>query len=332
MASITAEASPSNSVTSRSRIRTSFLGLAVCDALGAPLEGRKRRSTNNYLTEMVGNSGLNPGHFTDDTSMALCLAHSLTHSRGKTNYADQARRYLSWLEQGYMSSLQAGAFGVGRQTRQVLPLWRGADDRNSAQILAKVKQEFSSERKCGNGSLMRVLPCALIADSEKYAISLARESSDVTHPCPRNSDACAIYCSLVYRVMGGAKKEQLVERLSQLSADPELDSVLRDCLVPYQALDDFKRKPREEISSSGYVVHSLEAALWSFFTTSSFEEGAVEAVNLGDDADTVAAIYGGLAGAYYAPESCIPRIWLAAMRKLELVEEAVDKLCLIRQG
>lgn len=307
------------------RIRNALLGLAVCDAFGAPLEFTPRRYTRDYLVDMVPNRNFNlaEGHFTDDTSMALCLAHSLAVSQGKHDPIDQANRYVMWLDEGYMSSVPGGAFDVGNQTLRALEYWR----RNPSPLtLEFVKTEFEGEMNCGNGSLMRVLPCGLVAQTELDAMKLGRASSEVTHPHQRCQDACALYSGLVFRALRGASKEDLAQALKEYLTDKKIDSAIRARLKRYEDADAFSDKPRDQISSSGYVLDSLEAALWAFFTTPTFEKGAIEVVNLGNDADTVGAIYGGLAGAFYGIDQCIPERWLSAMKEIDLVEGVVAKL------
>ncbi|KAJ9656829.1 hypothetical protein H2198_004717 [Neophaeococcomyces mojaviensis] len=301
------------------RIRAAFHGLAVCDALGAPLEFQQRRHDPNfYIRDMLPNTNfdLPAGHFTDDTSMALCLAFSLCQNNGQHDAVDQAGRYVMWLDEGYMSSLPKTAFDVGTQTRQALQYWR---TKPSIETQEFVRKKFNEDWRCGNGSLMRVLPCALVANTEEEAVFLARESSRVTHPHSRCVEACALYSTLVFHALRGASKAELVQTLQQRINDTETDFTLAAMLKPYVSLAAFLSKPRDEISSSGYVIHSLEAALWAFFNTDSFEEGAIEVVNLGDDADTVGAIYGGLAGAFYGDPKCIPERWLNEMKSKQTI-------------
>lgn len=325
------------------RIRAAFYGLAVCDALGGPLEfTRRRHDPKTYVRDMEPNSNffLPAGHFTDDTSMALCLAASLTPSAksmpqnnssatldASDDPVDQAARYVSWLDTGYMSSVPGEAFDVGNQTSQALQYWRRAPE---LKTLDFVKQKFDLERKAGNGSLMRVLPCALIAKDEDEVMDLSRHSSEVTHPHVMCSDACVLYSLIVFNALRGMGKERLAQYAAEISQAEWLRGgplgQVKVRLEPYKGLLDWKQKKRDEISSSGFVVDSLEAALWAFFMTDSFEDGAIEVVNLGDDADTVGAIYGGLAGAFYGDVQCIPARWIESMQGLDIVEKAVDEL------
>jgi len=312
------------------QIRAAFYGLAVCDALGGPLEFKLRRpDPSTYVRDMLPNPNFNlpAGHFTDDTSMALCLAVSLSAHNGQHDSADQARRYVMWLDEGYMSSVPGDAFDVGIQTRQALRYWR---EKSSVEAQHFVSEKLNEARRCGNGSLMRVLPCALMARSEEEAAALARQSSTVTHPHARCVDACAIYSVLTFHALRKASKEELVQILQREANVVSIDADLSQRLKPYNDLTAFLSKPRKAISSSGYVLDSLEAALWAFFRTDTFEEGAIEVVNLGNDADTVGAIYGGLAGAFYGEVNHIPERWLEEMKKVDLIEDVVVGILQVR--
>lgn len=338
-----------------SRARGAFVGLAVCDALGAPVEF-KMRGTFPKVTDMLPNAnfGLGPGFFTDDTSMALCLAHSLVDCHGESKVVDQVCRYIDWWKTGYMSST-GNSFDIGVSIRLALDVWSrelatakydqlppdSVEAEDALRTIERIIDEsFSADKFCGNGSLMRVLPAALVARSEPEAVELARESSLPTHPHLRCIHACMIYATLVYQALNGASKTELAVSLGETVNDDDeaetnvsdypLEPVLKERLKRYQTLGDWEATAAEEIRSTGYVVDSLEAALWAFFKTDGFEEGAVLAVNLGDDADTVGAIYGGLAGAFYGVEA-VPERWIREVQRLELVEEAVQKILAFRE-
>lgn len=332
-----------------SRIKGALYGLAVCDALGGPVEF-KARGSFEYVTAMLpnGNFGLPAGCFTDDTSMALCLAHSLLESQGKSDILDQVKKYVSWWQTGYMSSTDK-CFDIGNATRNALDTWDDMlsqiqqDDafpveRTQSYILSYITDDFAKEHCCGNGSLMRVLPTALISPAEPDAVKLAHDSSLPTHPHPRCIQACMIYTTLVHRALKGASKTDLAlsinDVINHISADTStspIDSVLAERFKPYRSLEDWKTTSVESIRSTGYVVDTLEASLWAFFTCNTFEDAAIRAVNLGDDADTVGAICGGLAGAYHGFEA-IPEKWLRKMRKVELLEQTAQQILIQRNA
>ncbi|KAI1619102.1 ADP-ribosylglycohydrolase [Exophiala viscosa] len=336
-----------------SRVKGALVGLAVCDALGAPVEFKKRGSFPEVNTMLPNeNFGTPAGSFTDDTSMALCLAHSLLDNGGETNIADQVKKYIAWWQEGYMSSTTGTAFDIGAQTKDTLTEWfkyleedydnLDPDSVEAEQALRgmqkKVADSYSKEQCCGNGSLMRVLPVALIARSEPDVVRLAKESSLITHPHLRCAQACMVYSALVYQTLNGASRTEMAISLAESINDPDppnnitdfaLEPVLRERIGRYQKLEDWESTLSESIRSTGYVVDSLEAALWAFFKSDGFEEGAILAANLGDDADTIGAIYGGLAGAYHGVEA-IPEKWLKDMKKMDIVNEVVDGILTYR--
>ena len=206
----------------------------------------------------------------------------------------------------------------------------------------KINKSLNHKIQCGNGSLMRCAPIAIVFHDAEAAtlMDLAHRASEVTHPYMTNGEACGMYCLLLKSTMHDTSKEDLARIVGEYAWQSES---LKTRFERYHRkstpieensggdreeetyLATWSTVPETEISSSGYVVHTLEAALWSFFTTESFEDGAVKAVNLGNDADTVGAVYGGLAGAYYGLEG-VPERWLAGLQRKELVEEVTERV------
>jgi ADP-ribosyl-[dinitrogen reductase] hydrolase len=305
------------------KIRTSLLGLALGDALGGPVEFHPR-GTFPFVTTLLPNTnfGLPPGAWTDDTSMALCLADSLT-SQPTFSESDQASRYVRWVQSGYLS-VTGYCFDVGNGTRAAVGIWA------SGAGLQEVKRALDHKVRCGNGSLMRVLPVALAYwRTPEKALEYARRSSTTTHPHVLCQEACAVYVHLVTMILSAADSGAALEKMDLLQAlggwnyeNAELRDIFTD--------EKWVRKGSAEIRSSGYVVHTLEAALWAFFGTESFEEGAIKVVNLGDDADTVGAVYGGIAGAWYGGDESFwtgkTNAWREGLLKREIVEGFAEKL------
>jgi ADP-ribosylglycohydrolase len=285
-------------VDNRDRYRGALLGLAVGDALGTTLEF-KPPGTFEPITDMVGGGpfGLEPGQWTDDTSMALCLAESLVTCQG-FDAADQMRRYVRWYREGYWSST-GSLFDIGSTVSAALRRF----ERDGNPVAGE-----THARAGGNGSLMRLVPIPLaFANDPTEAIRLAGEMSRTTHAAPEPVDACRYYAGLVLGALGGERKERLLApRYSPVSGvwkgealSPRIEAI---------AAGSFQVRQPPEVRGTGYVVDALEAALWAFWTTDTFEAGALAAVNLGDDADTTGAIYGQLAGAYYGLAG-IPERW-----------------------
>lgn len=281
------------------RFRGALLGLAVGDALGATVEFHTR-GFFPPLTDMIGGGphDVEPGQWTDDTSMALCLAESLIESR-EFDPADQMRRYVRWWREGYNSS-KGYCFDIGNTTREALARFETTGDPYSGD---------THPGTAGNGSLMRLAPVALRYADHDTAVARAADSSRTTHAAAEAVDACRLFASLLHGALSGLDKEQLMPAAraalaSQGPLAPSIEAI---------AAGSFNDKDEQTIRSSGYVVHTLEAALWAFFRTSTFRDGVLMAVNLGDDADTVGAVHGQIAGAHYGlsaiPAEWIERIW-----------------------
>jgi ADP-ribosylglycohydrolase len=297
------------------RYRGCLLGLAVGDALGTTVEFC-RPGTFRPVTDMVGGGPfkLLPGQWTDDTSLALCLAESLVEC-GRFDPVDQLQRYVIWWREGYMSS-NGTCFDIGGTTRTALGRfertgepWCGPTDISTA----------------GNGSLMRLAPVLMFfAADPAAAIEKAGESSRTTHGALAAIDACRYYAGLIVGALGGADKVELLSAHYAPIAGYWRENALAEEIAEVAA-GSFKDKKPPAIQGTGYVVESLEAALWCFYKSRDFARGCLLAVNLGDDADTTAAIYGQLAGAYYGMHD-IPPDWLEKLAKRELIEGLADRL------
>ena len=297
------------------RSQGALLGLAVGDALGTTLEFHPAGSFAP-LTDMVGGGPfeLAPGEWTDDTSMALCLAESLVETGG-FDPLDQLHRYLRWYRQGHFS-VKSHCFDIGGTTRAALERFERTGDPLAGS---------PDPRSAGNGSIMRLAPVPIaFAHDPATAVRLAGESSRTTHGARACVDACRYLGGLIVGALRGVPKETLLE--PRFTPDPggwgeapmvaEVDAV---------AAGSFLRKRPPEIRGTGYVVESLEAALWAFASTDTFRDGALAAVNLGDDADSTGAVYGQLAGAYYGKDA-IPRSWREVLAMRAVIENFATSL------
>ncbi len=292
------------------RFRGALLGLAAGDALGATLEFQ-RPGTFQPIEDMVGGGpfDLQPGQWTDDTSMALCLAASLVACEG-FDPRDQVERYLRWLGEGYMSSTGA-CFDIGTTVRTALRIYQQTGVAFSGP---------THSHSAGNGSIMRLAPVGLyFAFDPATAIEMAAQSSRTTHGAAEAVDACRYLAGLIVGALQGRPKDVLLSA-SFSPAPGQWEAAPLAPAIAEIAAGSFKVKEPPEIKGTGYVVDSLEAALWAFHHTETFREGALRAINLGDDADTTGAVYGQLAGAYYG-EAGIPSNWRG---KLALRETIVD--------
>ena len=298
------------------RYRGCLLGLAVGDALGTTLEFQPAGSFA-HLKDMTGGGPfcLAAGQWTDDTSLALCLAESLIECRGY-NPADQMRRYCRWYHEGHLSSI-GRCFDIGITTRSALLQFELTHEPYSGP---------THPRFAGNGSIMRLSPVPMFfAACPEEAIDKLGDSSRTTHGAAAAVHACRYLGALLVGTLRGASKEELLaDHYSPVPGYwgehplvPEIDEI---------AAGSFKRRQPPEIRGTGYVVRSLEAALWAFYRTESFREGCLLAVNLGDDADTTGAVYGQLAGAFHG-ELDIPEGWRQKLAHRRLIETMAEQLC-----
>jgi ADP-ribosyl-[dinitrogen reductase] hydrolase len=289
------------------RFRGCLLGLAAGDAVGTTVEFQARGSFPS-VTDMVGGGPFNlkPGQWTDDTSMALCLGTSLLHVGG-FDAKDQMDRYCKWWDQGYLSS-NGRCFDIGNTVRGAL--WRY---KQSGDPMSGPTDAFSA----GNGSIMRLAPVPMFyfADVERV-VRFSAESSRTTHGSAVCVDACRFFGLVLLRALRGASKEEIISNCRELATSDAIKDI---------ASGSYCDKMEDEIRGSGYVVRSLEAALWCFWVTDSFKEAILKAVNLGDDADTTGAVCGQVAGAFYG-ETGIPDRWLQRLAMVDEIRDMSDRL------
>jgi ADP-ribosyl-[dinitrogen reductase] hydrolase len=284
-----------------------LLGLAVGDAVGTTLEF-KERDTYPLLTDMVGGGPfiLNSGQWTDDTAMALALADSLA-ACGGLEEQDLLARFSDWWRNGTYSCT-GSCFDIGSTTAQAIRRWEQtkADHCGS-----------TNPHSAGNGSLMRLAPVAVRywRDRPKLRDAASRQSKS-THAAPEAVDACVAYAGMLADAIEGRSRSDVLASGSGLAWAGGVDAVIKG---------SWRGKRRDQVNASGYVVHALEAALWSVGRSSSVERTILHAANLGQDADTTAAIAGQLAGALYG-SSAIPEAWLAKLAWNQRLRDAAKAL------
>lgn len=297
------------------RYQGALLGLAAGDALGTTLEFRAP-GTFQPIDDMSGGGPFNlrPGEWTDDTSMALCLAESLIEC-GEFDPIDQLARYVRWKRTGHHSS-NGTCFDIGGTVRAALARF----ERHSEPWAGSIG-EFTA----GNGSIMRLAPVPLFfAQTPEIAIARSADSSRTTHGAKEAIDACRYLAGLIIGALEGKSKDDLIAPLFT----PVAGLWDREPLAPKVeavAAGSFLEREPPDIRGSGYVVKSLEAALWAFAKSTSFEHGALLAVNLGEDADTTGAVYGQIAGAYYGANA-IPRKWRSKLAHRGTLESFAERL------
>ena len=271
----------------KSRYMGCLCGLAAGDAVGTTVEFKPRGST-----DMTGGGpfGLQPGQWTDDTSMALCLAESLVCKQG-FDPRDQMTRYLNWYRWGYWSST-GSCFDIGNTVREALETFERSEFPYSGS---------TSRLAAGNGSLMRLAPIALLFNPNMAdVVNFAAQSSRTTHGAAEAVESCQLLGYILARCLSGMSKDEILRASDLVLAEPAVAAL---------AAGAYRVKRENQIAGTGYAVASLEAALWCFDRSDNFADAVLRAVNLGDDADTTAAIVGQIAGAHYGIEG-IPSHWL----------------------
>ena len=282
----------------KERYRGCLLGLAAGDAVGTTLEFSAPALVLKPLTDMVGGGPfhLKPGQWTDDTSMALCLASSLVEKG--YDPADQMQHYLRWYREGYLSST-GRCFDIGNTISAALRRFERTGEPYSGS---------ADPYSAGNGSIMRLAPVPLYyAPCPREAIEKSGDSSRTTHGATAAVDACRYLGALIVGAIQGLDKATLLSsHFSPVPAYWEERPLVAE--IREVAAGSFKERNPPQIKGSGYAVKSLEAALWAFYHSATFGEGCLMAANLADDADTTAAVYGQLAGAYFG-DNGIPAGW-----------------------
>ena len=281
-----------------------LFGVAVGDALGVPVEFDSRQEiSQNPVTDMIGfgTYDLPAGTFSDDSSLAFCLAEALTQEFSLQKIGNN---FVAWLNNNYWTP-RGNVFDVGIATSQAIRrLQRGCNPELAGGM------DVSDN---GNGSLMRILPMAYCHRNFTLGELLARvhDVSAITHAHARSQMACGIYISIAVALLEGA---DLQTAYLQALQDIQTIYSVREFLLEKPHFGrvfsgEIAKIPVEEINSGGYVIDTLESSLWCLLNSSSYSEAVLKAVNLGGDTDTTAAVTGGLAGIYYGVEN-IPKQWM----------------------
>lgn len=294
-----------------------LLGLAVGDALGVPVEFRRRGTYKVTDMEGYGTHNQPPGTWSDDTSMCLELAGSLSVNK---IYLDYYAKCLVYMKEHGQYSLEQPAFDIGNATNRAIERLRKG--------VSFEKSGGTEIGDNGNGSLMSIAPLALYLYDKKpeECYRITKQVSSVTHAHPIAVTACFIYTKFLMLLAKGRSKKAAY---TELKADFAYHKKFLDAaaLTNFDRIlkGDIAELPETEIKSSGYVVDTLEAAFWSFLTTSNYRDAVLRAVNLGDDTDTVGAVTGAMAGLHYRMKS-IPQEWLDKLVKRDEIIEVAIKM------
>jgi len=313
----------------KNKVLGGIMGLCVADALGVPVEFMSREKLKmNPVIDMIGlgTHGQPVGTWSDDTSMTLCLVDSLIKS---LDYSDILCKFHSWLKEGAYTP-HGEVFDIGIATRQAIMRFANGTE--------PLKCGGTGEHDNGNGSLMRILPILFYiqsiygTDFEEIdeAFSIIHNVSSLTHAHKRSKIACGIYIAVASMLLGSMDLKIAVELgIYKAAKYYRKQTEFKDELSHFDKLFEkgFEKLDTKAIKSSGYVVDTLESAIWCLLNSSTYKDCVLNAVNLGEDTDTVSAVAGGLAGLYYGYEN-IPLEWLDLIVKREYVESLCNQLYL----
>ena len=304
-----------------------IMGACVGDALGVPVEFENRATLKENLVIGMRSNGTydqKAGTWSDDTSMTLCLIDSLSNG---LDYSDIMTNFIKWINTGDYTPY-GEVFDVGNATRKALMRFAGG--------IAALDCGGLGDNDNGNGSLMRILPILFYLQSNygaeitenDEAMNIIHNVSALTHAHKRSLIACGIYISIASMLTGDIDLSIAVETgiYNAVKYYEKHDDFAYE-LLNYKRLSNktFCETPVKDIKSSGYVVDTLEAAIWCLLKTKNYKDCVLLAVNLGEDTDTVAAVAGGLAGLYYGYES-IPKEWLSIIAKRDYIESISNQL------
>jgi ADP-ribosyl-[dinitrogen reductase] hydrolase len=304
----------------KNKVLGGLMGLCVGDALGVPFETFSRSEMKKKPATGMAAYGphLQPaGTWSDDSSLAFCLADSLCSG---FDINDIAEKFVRWFEEGLWTPY-GFAFGIGNTTLDsVIRLKYGISPSESGGF-------YKSQN--GNGSLMRILPLAYYVENLPVdkQFEITHEVSAITHAHPRSKMACGIYVQIAVELLRGKDPGKAYENAKITVREYYSRSPFSEELKHFsRVLDsDISELPEEEIHSSGYVVDTLEASIWCLLNNTSYRETALAAVNLGEDTDTTGAVAGGLAGIYYGFES-IPSEWVDTIARKDDIIALASRL------
>ena len=302
------------------RLKGGIIGTAVGDALGVPVEFKSRpHLRQNPVIDMIGHGTYNqlPGTWSDDSSMTFCTMESLCNGYHLKNIADN---FVKWRYESFWTPYGI-VFDIGISTANAIIKYKNSQDPE--------KSGNNDERSNGNGSLMRILPLAFYFRDEIITkrYKAIKEVSSITHGHIRSVVACFIYIEMAIQLLNGMDKFTAYHKTVDIAKEH-----LNNTLLSHYEFRQFDRVlsgsiqslDQNSISSSGYVLDSLEASIWSLLTTNTYKDAVLRAVNLGADSDTTASITGGIAGIHYGFDA-VPDQWINKLARINDIFHLIDK-------
>ncbi|HMN32225.1 MAG: ADP-ribosylglycohydrolase family protein [Chitinophagaceae bacterium] len=303
------------------KIKSALFGVIVGDALGVPVEFKSRQTiAQNSVTDMIGYGTYNlpAGTWSDDSSLTLCLAEALTQDFDLNTIA---QNFVKWYDENYWTP-HGTVFDIGIATRQAI-----------SRLTQGEKPELAGGFEVsdsGNGSLMRIIPLLFYIQNKSIneRFEITKQVSSITHRHIRSVIACFYYLEFARQLFSGKDKfevysnlqTKVTNHLTHISIDPT-EIAIYDRLLK----NDIQKLNSDEIHSSGYVLHTLEASIWCLLTTNNYKEAVLKAVNLGGDTDTTGAVTGGLAGILYELND-IPTNWINQIARKDDILDLAERL------
>lgn len=309
-------------------MKSLMTGHAIGDALGVPVEFYSRKTLmETPVTDMIG-YGVHdkpPGTWSDDTSMTICLNESLCRLK-KINYHDIMNNFILWINEGKFTPDNNHAFGIGRTCYKAIYQYVKTDGESILKGCCGIRDN-------GNGSLMRIAPICVYLRHKHYgeinSLEIIHNISALTHSHEISKIACGIYYFIVKGIIDDLKRNNIkntIHKSLEEARDYYLDKEEFNTHVKYYDRlfkKDFCLTPLDEIMSSGYVIDSLESAVWCLENSNNYEGSVLKAINLGGDTDTIGAITGGIAGLYYGYKA-IPQKWIDVLRGKEVLNNYIN--------
>lgn len=304
-------------------IENTFIGFSLADALGVPVEFRSRDILKQFpMDDMIGYGSYNlpPGTWSDDSSLSFCLADSLCDGY---NLEDMAAKFVAWSDSKIWTA-RGEVFDIGNQTQISMSILnRILDGRSnvSFNLLGNNTDVYSN----GNGSLMRIIPLLFCIKGKplEEQFKIIWEVSALTHPHIRSAMACFIYLKLAEHILLGEPLEKAYSKMKkgvnayfEANEFDEREVSLFDRILK----SNIQELNEDDIKSSGYVLHTLEASIWCLLNSDSYLKSVFKAINLGADTDTTACVVGGIAGMYYGLDE-VPKEWLEKLARIDDIKE-----------
>ncbi len=285
-------------------------GFIIGDAYGVPMEFMERDSFNVHDMIGYGCWDVPAGTWSDDSAMTLI---TIEHLINDSSFADLKNAFCDWAYRGYWTYNDKPSFDVGLTISEILNRWEKKGLFETAKM---------DEQSNGNGALMRILPIAFYSYKRSIEERYVKDYATLTHGHIRSTLCCLHYVYVVHALMDGLSIQESLHQANKELASKLID--YPDEAIHFEQIFSIENVQRDEIQSNGYVIHTLEAVYWSLLNSTSYFETIYNAVHLGNDTDTIAAIAGGLAGLYYE-ELDIPEDWMELIPKREEIDTLLNR-------